>query len=159
MHTARATIYSVASPNHRYVHDVLCVVVTQLENLVAKNYYLHKSAREAYRSYMQGYAQHTLKQVFNVHSLDILAVAKSFGFDAPPKVQLKISLKNLKNIDQRRNKHGFDEDNPYGNAESAPAAAGGDDDNMNQYVEKGAEAQRRAVSGNQKKQQSRQWSR
>lgn len=107
---------------------------------------------------MQGYAQHTLKQVFNVHALDILAVSKSFGFDAPPKVQLKISLKNLKNQDQRRSKHGFDEENPYGNEKTNNHSTGGDDDSMNHLVEQGDQAQR-AVQGKQKQQQSRQWSR
>ena len=33
----------------------------QLMQLIGKNYYLHKSAREAYRSYVQSYAQHQLK--------------------------------------------------------------------------------------------------
>jgi ATP-dependent RNA helicase DDX18/HAS1 len=32
-------------------------VQSQLENLIEKTYYLHKSAREAYRAYIQGYAQ------------------------------------------------------------------------------------------------------
>ena len=60
----------------------------QLLSLIGKNYYLHKSAREAYRSYVQSYAQHQLKQCFNVHVLNILHVAQSFGFEVPPKVQL-----------------------------------------------------------------------
>ena len=60
----------------------------QLLSLIGKNYYLHKSAREAYRSYVQSYAQHQLKACFNVHDLNILHVAQSFGFEVPPKVQL-----------------------------------------------------------------------
>jgi hypothetical protein len=59
-----------------------------LEKLLEKNYYLHKSAREAYRSFMQAYAQHSLKEVFDVHALDMVNVAKSFGFTVPPKVHL-----------------------------------------------------------------------
>lgn len=94
-------------------------VQTQLENLISQNYFLHKSAREAYQSYLQSYNQHGLKHVFNVHSLDLLQVAKSFGFTVPPKVHLKISLKgskkSQKNAQQnRRSRHGFSEDNPYG---------------------------------------------
>ena len=65
----------------------LANVQSQLEKLVAKNYYLHSSAREAYRSYLLAYNSHQLKEIFNVHLLDLLAVAKSFGFSAPPRVR------------------------------------------------------------------------
>ena len=61
-------------------------VQAQLERLVGKNYYLHQSARDAYRAYLLAYNSHQLKNIFNVHRLDLLAVAKSFGFTAPPKV-------------------------------------------------------------------------
>lgn len=63
---------------------------TQLESLIEKNYYLHKSARDAYRSYLQSYASHSLKMVFNVETLDLLRVAKGFGFSTPPNVPLSI---------------------------------------------------------------------
>lgn len=36
-------------------------VQSQLEKLVEKNYYLHKSAKDGYRSYMQAYASHSHK--------------------------------------------------------------------------------------------------
>lgn len=51
-----------------------------------KNYYLHQSAREAYRSYILAYNSHQLKDIFNVHRLDLQGVGKSFGFTCPPKV-------------------------------------------------------------------------
>ena len=35
----------------------------QLENLIEKNYYLHRSAKDAFRSYLQSYASHSLKNV------------------------------------------------------------------------------------------------
>lgn len=44
---------------------------SQLEKLVQKNYFLYKSAVEAYRSYVLAYASHALKDVFNVHELDL----------------------------------------------------------------------------------------
>ena len=62
-------------------------VQSQLERLVAKNYYLHQSAREAYRGYLLAYNSHQLKDAFNVHTLDLLAVARSFGFAQPPRVR------------------------------------------------------------------------
>lgn len=44
----------------------------QLEQLVEKNYYLNKSGKDAYRSYLQAYASHSLKNVctmvFSTHS-------------------------------------------------------------------------------------------
>ena len=39
--------------------------------LIEKNYYLNKSARDAYRSYLLSYASHSHKDIFNVHELDL----------------------------------------------------------------------------------------
>lgn len=58
-----------------------------------KNYYLHKSAREAYRSYILAYSSHSHKEIFNVHNLDLQKVSKAFGFVAPPKINLSKWLK------------------------------------------------------------------
>ena len=44
---------------------------TQTMMLVEKNYYLNKSARDAYRSYLLSYASHSHKDIFNVHELDL----------------------------------------------------------------------------------------
>lgn len=63
---------------------------SQLERLIEKNYYLNSSARDAYRSYVLSYASHSLKHIFNVNELDLVAVAKGFGFEAPPRVNLNI---------------------------------------------------------------------
>ena len=41
------------------------------ESLVAKNYYLNKSAKDAYKSYISSYNSHNLKDIFNVHRLDL----------------------------------------------------------------------------------------
>lgn len=60
----------------------------QLEKLVAKNYALNTSAKEAYRSYVRSYNSHSLKDIFDVKTLDMVAVAKSFGFEHPPPVDL-----------------------------------------------------------------------
>ena len=64
--------------------------LSQLEKLIEKNYYLHKSAREAYRSYLQAYASHQHKNIFNVNALDLQRVAPAFGFTVPPRVNLSI---------------------------------------------------------------------
>lgn len=55
-----------------------------------KNYFLHQSARDGYRSYLQSYASYSLKKIFNVNALDLAKVAKSFGFAIPPRVNVNI---------------------------------------------------------------------
>jgi len=97
---------------YQFPDNKIANVQSQLEKVVQHNYFLHQSAREAYRAYVQGYAQLTMKHVFNVHDLDLIGVAKSFGFLHPPKVQLKIALKSKKTLHNTKN--GFSEDNPYG---------------------------------------------
>lgn len=41
------------------------------EKLVSNNYYLNKSAKDAYRSYILAYNSHSMKDIFNVHQLDL----------------------------------------------------------------------------------------
>ena len=131
----------------------LANVQPQLEKLVAKNYYLHKSARDAlanpnpnpdpspnpdpnpnpnpnqardaYRSYLHAYNSHSLKDVYDVHGLNLLSVAKSFGFTAPPKVTLNLKP-NAKEGERRKSQGskgaGFTKDNPYGIGKKQQAA-------------------------------------
>eukprot|EP00823_Brevimastigomonas_motovehiculus_P005855 TRINITY_DN4485_c0_g1_i1.p1 TRINITY_DN4485_c0_g1~~TRINITY_DN4485_c0_g1_i1.p1 ORF type:complete len:726 (+),score=198.23 TRINITY_DN4485_c0_g1_i1:79-2178(+) len=137
-------------------------VQAQLESLVQKNYFLHKSAREAYRSFMQSYAQHPLKSVFDIHQLDAIGISKSFGFSVPPKVHLKVGLKASKS---GKSKDLFSDDNPYGELKR-----GKDDDNVDLDMETNAEdtsSSKGKGRGRQDKkktlwrvgEQSRQWSR
>ena len=62
----------------------------QLEKLISKNYFLHRSAKDAYRSYLQAYASHSLKSVFNVGNISLQPVGKAFGFTVPPTVNLSV---------------------------------------------------------------------
>ncbi|CAM9516716.1 unnamed protein product [Hapterophycus canaliculatus] len=104
-------------------------VQSQLSRLIEKNYYLNKSAREAYRSYLLAYSSHSLKNIYDVHELDLQAVARAFGFTVPPRVDLKLSARGQKGRgggkerDQDRRKaaagaggggHSFSATNPYG---------------------------------------------
>eukprot|EP00966_Prymnesium_polylepis_P310436 7172390-Prymnesium_polylepis.1 len=82
---ARVPLNEYEFPPHK-----LANVQAQLEKLVGKNYYLHKSARDAYRSYLHSYNSHSLKDVYDVNSLDLAGVAASFGFENPPKVTLML---------------------------------------------------------------------
>ncbi|XP_051564913.1 ATP-dependent RNA helicase DDX18-like [Myxocyprinus asiaticus] len=72
-------------------------IQSQLEKLIEKNYYLQKSAQEAYKSYVRAYDSHSLKQIFNIETLDLPKVAMSFGFKVPPFVDLNVySNKGMK---------------------------------------------------------------
>lgn len=55
-----------------------------------KNYFLHQSAKDGYRSYLQSYASYSLKKIFDVNSLDLTKVGKAFGFSVPPRVNVNI---------------------------------------------------------------------
>ena len=55
---------------------------------MSKNYFLNMSAKEAYKAYVRAYDSHHLKQIFDVETLDLVKVAKSFGFTVPPAVDL-----------------------------------------------------------------------
>ena len=75
---------------YEFPESKLAQIQPQLEALIEGNYYLNKSAKDAFRSYIMAYASHQMKDTFNVHSLDQIAVAKGFGFAAPPKVNLHL---------------------------------------------------------------------
>ncbi|CAF1030851.1 unnamed protein product [Rotaria sordida] len=77
----------------------------QLEKLIEKNYFLHLSAKDAYKAYVRAYASHSMKNVYNVEQLDLVKVAYSFGFRVPPVVDIGVyqSKKGLKS----KSKNGF----------------------------------------------------
>lgn len=83
--TARVPVVEFDFPAKKIVN-----VQSQLEKLISQNYYLNKSAKDGYRSYLQAYASHSLRTIFDVHKLDLVKVAKSFGFSAPPRVDLTL---------------------------------------------------------------------
>ncbi|XP_063719804.1 ATP-dependent RNA helicase DDX18-like [Symsagittifera roscoffensis] len=71
-----------------------------VEKLIGKNYYLHKSATGAFKSYVRAYASHSSKDTFDITTLDLKLVAKSFGFETPPYVD--ISVVSAKSFKQRK---------------------------------------------------------
>ncbi|KAG0652616.1 ATP-dependent RNA helicase HAS1 [Hyphodiscus hymeniophilus] len=83
--TARVPVVEFDFPAKKIVN-----VQSQLEKLISQNYYLNKSAKDGYRSYLQAYASHSLRTIFDVHKLDLVKVARSFGFSAPPRVDLSL---------------------------------------------------------------------
>lgn len=52
-------------------------IQSQLEKLIAGNYYLHQGAKDGFRSYIHAYSSHSLRSVFDVNKLDLKKVAKS----------------------------------------------------------------------------------
>jgi ATP-dependent RNA helicase DDX18/HAS1 len=68
----------------------------QLENLISKNYFLNQSGKEAFKSFVRAYDSHQLKSIFNLALLDLQQVARSFGFQQPPAVDLSEFLDLLK---------------------------------------------------------------
>ena len=85
-----------------------------MEKLLAKNYYLHQSAKDGYRSYLQAYASYSLKKIFDVNALDLAKVGKSFGFAVPPRVNVNIGAAKgpgaSSSVRKRRREDGEDED-------------------------------------------------
>lgn len=74
-------------------NKVLCIS-QQMNALVEKNYFLQKSAQDAYRAYLLAYASHSHKDIFDVHSIDMQALAKAFGLSVPPRINhLPFSVK------------------------------------------------------------------
>eukprot|EP01041_Mallomonas_annulata_P002282 gene2282-4442_t len=102
-------------------------ISTQLTRLIEKNYYLNKSARDAYRSYLLSYASHSHKDIFNVNELDLQGIGHAFGFTVPPRVDLNFSAKGGRNNKKQvgrdgtsaadrhsKSGHTFSATNPYG---------------------------------------------
>lgn len=67
-----------------------CADFIQLEKLLQKNYFLHKSAKDGFRAYLQSYASYSLKKIFDVNQLDLAKVGKAFGFAVPPRVNVNV---------------------------------------------------------------------
>ena len=119
----------VALNEYEFPEKKVANVQAQLTKLVEKNYYLNKSARDAYRSYLLAYASHSHKDIFNVHELDLQAVARAFGFSVPPRVDINLSSKGPKGRMKSTNKdkkfgstgHAFSANNPYGKREVGDA--------------------------------------
>ncbi|KAJ2782827.1 ATP-dependent RNA helicase [Coemansia javaensis] len=77
-------------------------VQTQLEKLIEKNFYLNRSARDGYRSYLQAYSSYQLKNIFDVNQLDLQKVGRAFGFTVPPNVNINVG--EVRKSDHRKRK-------------------------------------------------------
>lgn len=75
---------------YEFPENKIAKIQGKLESLIKSNYYLNQAAKDGYRAYLQAYASHHLKTVYKIDQLDLVKVAKSFGFDVPPKVNISI---------------------------------------------------------------------
>lgn len=82
-------------------------VQAQLEELLSSNFYLHRAAKDGYRSYLQAYASHSLKNIFDVNQLDLAKVGKAFGFSVPPNVNLDVHSSKAGKVKRRGGGGGF----------------------------------------------------
>ncbi|KAE9553627.1 hypothetical protein FO519_003172 [Halicephalobus sp. NKZ332] len=84
----------VTLDEYEFAKNKMANIQPQLEKLIRENYYLNVAAKEAYKGYVRAYDSHSLKKIYDVNNLDLIKVAKSFGFDVPPFVELPIAHKN-----------------------------------------------------------------
>merc|ERR1712232_191642 len=116
--------HGVPVSEYSFPPNKLANIQSQLERVIEKNYHLHRSSRDAYRSYMHAYAAHSHEEIFDVHKLDLAQIARAFGFGAPPKVDLNLKHTTRKKgaqkggarqeLTMKSSGHSFSAANPYG---------------------------------------------
>jgi ATP-dependent RNA helicase DDX18/HAS1 len=88
---------------YEFPPEKLAKIDDQFIKLVENNYFLQKAAREAFKSFVNAYNSHTMKEVFDVKELDLQKFAYSFGLSVPPRVDLDVSFRNKKKDFTNRN--------------------------------------------------------
>ncbi|CAM0876950.1 unnamed protein product [Alopecurus aequalis] len=73
-----------------------------LEKIVFENNILKQSAKEAYKSYILAYNSHSMKDIFDVHALDLKGVAASFCLSDPPRLNLNLASSASKHRKKKR---------------------------------------------------------
>lgn len=80
-------------PNeYEFPTEKLAQINEQFLKLTERNFYLNCAAKDAYRSYLQAYASHSQRDIFDVNQLDLAKIALSFGLQAPPRVNLAVKV-------------------------------------------------------------------
>eukprot|EP00767_Chilomastix_cuspidata_P001419 gnl/Chilomastix_cuspidata/153.p1 GENE.gnl/Chilomastix_cuspidata/153~~gnl/Chilomastix_cuspidata/153.p1 ORF type:complete len:558 (-),score=257.06 gnl/Chilomastix_cuspidata/153:784-2457(-) len=93
---SRVPLYEYNFPSAK-----LANIQRQLERLIASNYHLNSSARDAFKNYIHAYSSHSLKDAFDIHRIDMGALARSFGLAIPPRVALETSDRSARTIAYR----------------------------------------------------------
>uniref|UniRef100_A0A0D9WQX8 ATP-dependent RNA helicase n=1 Tax=Leersia perrieri TaxID=77586 RepID=A0A0D9WQX8_9ORYZ len=105
---------NVSPSEYVFTEEVVPKLQPYLENIVGGNYILNQSAKEAYRSYLLAYKSHSMKDIFDIHQLDLSVIfAKE-----PPKVNLDLESSASKHRKKRKldvgRRHGIGPLSPYG---------------------------------------------
>ena len=80
-------VHAKVELNHyEFAQSTLANVQQEFETLIEKNKFLHTEAVAAFKSYLHAYTTYGLKEVFNVHALDLKKVASGYGLKKPPHV-------------------------------------------------------------------------
>ncbi|KAF6213812.1 hypothetical protein GE061_011534 [Apolygus lucorum] len=95
-------------------------IQAQLEKLVKTNYALHMSAKEGFKAYVRAYDSHHLKTIFDIETLNLTAVANSFGFTVPPAVDLKVSTSKDSRPRKRKGGGGYGAFNKMNSSSKRP---------------------------------------
>jgi len=77
---------------YEFPEEKLAKIQNQFEKLVERNYHLNRSARDAFKSYVQAYISHSFKEIYNANNLDMAKLGKCFGFTSAPVMNLNIKL-------------------------------------------------------------------
>jgi ATP-dependent RNA helicase DDX18/HAS1 len=86
-----------------YPQSKMANIQSKLENIISTNYYLHRLAEDAFKSYIRSYAAHSLKDIFSVKSLDVQGVTKAFGLQSTPYVDFNsIEVGASERIEKKR---------------------------------------------------------
>ena len=117
----------VAVQEYEFPEKKVPDVSSQIENLISKNFFLNKSARDAFRSYLLAYASHSHKDIFDVGKVDLPSAAKAFGFAVAPMVHLPVKVAGAASRERKKSGSGkvaklraeaggaaFSASNPYG---------------------------------------------
>lgn len=131
--------------------DRIANVQSQLEKLLQKNYFLHQSARDGYRSYLQSYASHSLKKIFDVNALDLVKVGRAFGFSVPPRVNITVGGgKSNGKSGHKRKRFGEDEDDESQGEDNQEDAENEENEDDGNRVRRQGKARRMETLGKKK---------
>ena len=122
---------------------------SQLEKLLQKNYFLHQSAKDGYRSYLQAYASHSLKKIFDVNALDLVKVGRAFGFSVPPRVNVTVGGGKSGNKSSHKRRRNDDDDDDEEN-DWVDEDEGGEGEDRSQHARRQGKSRRVETLGSKK---------
>jgi len=56
---------------YEFPDSKLANITEQFNKLIERNYYLNCAAKDGYKSYMQAYASHKMKDIYDINQLDL----------------------------------------------------------------------------------------